>query len=511
MSRLIQLARGISMNWISLGFTLLVTFFLSPFVVHHLGNVAYGAWVLVGNAVSYMGLLDLGLRSSVVRYASKGYAQGDHVESSEAVSAALWLRLWISALIILAGVTLSLVFTRIFHIPPQLQTPARLAIFAIAFRMAISLACGVFGGVIAGLNRFDLLAIIEISQTALQTIGFIWLLEAGHGILGLALCSLAAGVAGSVAQVICAVRLYPQMKILFRRPAPATLRKLWRYSFYVLLVNIATQLVYYSDNVVVGAFLSTTAVTFYAIGGSLINYGRQIVSSMTTTFAPLASTLEAEKNADNMRRLLIHGTRAALLVALPIYVALFVRGRTFLGLWMGAQYAYQSGRVMQILLISQAFASANTTSGGIAYGIEKHRMVAIWAVFEGIANLTLSIFLVRKIGIYGVAWGTTIPSLVIHLIFWPPYICKLVDMPVRRYIYQSWIRPGIAVVPFGVACYLADRYWPVRHLWQFMEQILILFPTFVLMLPLLFGKELSLYWQRWNTRRAAQAGAVSQG
>jgi len=178
---------------------------------------------------------------------------------------------------------------------------------------------------------------------------------------------------------------------------------------------------------------------------------------------------------------------------------------------MGAQYGQPSGEVMQILLISQVFASANTTSGGIAYGMEKHRPIAIWAICEGVGNLVLSIILARKMGIFGVAWGTTIPSLVIHLIMWPPYICELVDVPLRRYIYQSWIRPGLAVVPFGVACYLADRYWPVRHLWQFMEQILFLLPTFILMLPLLFGKELSLYWQRWSTRRAVHAGVVSQG
>jgi O-antigen/teichoic acid export membrane protein len=496
------------MNWASLVFTVLVSLFRSPFVVHHLGNEAYGAWVLIGAAVSYMSLLDLGLRSSVIRYASKGHAQGDHAESSEAVSAALFIRLWICAVIVVAGFVLALVFAHVFHIPSQLQTAARFAIFAIALRMAISLACGVFGGVVVALNRFDIDATIEILQSALETAAFIWLLSIGHGILSLAVSSLLVGTGAGVARVACALRLYPQLKISFHRPPSVTLHKLWRYSFWVFLVNIAVQLVYYTDNLVVGAFVATAAVTFYAIGGSLINYARQIVSSMTTTFTPLASTLEAEGKIDQMRRLLIHGTRAALILALPIYVALFIRGRTFLGLWMGAQYAYQSGRVMQILLISSIFASASTTSGGIAYGMEKHRAVGIWAIFEGVANLLLSVFLAKKIGIFGVAWGTTLPSLVVHLIFWPPYICKLVDMPVSRYIYQSWVRPAFAVVPFGFACYLAERYWPARHLWQFIAQIVILGPIFALMLPLLFRREVIHYWQRWNQRRAVQAGAL---
>src|SRR5678815_5516733 len=116
---------------------------------------------------------------------------------------------------------------------------------------------------------------------------------------------------------------------------------------------------YYTDNLVVGAFLSPSAVTLYAIGGLLIGYARQIVSSMTTTFTPLASSFEAKGNYENLRRLVIHGTRAALLVSLPILVALFFRGHTFISLWMGEQYAKPSGTVMEILLLSVAFSSAN--------------------------------------------------------------------------------------------------------------------------------------------------------
>jgi len=95
---------------------------------------------------------------------------------------------------------------------------------------------------------------------------------------------------------------------------------------------------------------------------------------------------------------LIHGTRAALLVSLPIEAGLFFRGHTFIRLWMGAQYAQPSGMVMQILLLSVVFSSANVTSAGIVYGMEKHKRIALWAMVEGAANFILSVILVRRIG-----------------------------------------------------------------------------------------------------------------
>ncbi len=77
---------------------------------------------------------------------------------------------------------------------------------------------------------------------------------------------------------------------------------------------------------------------------------------------------------------------------------------------MGTEYSHSSGLALIILSIPLIFAFANRTAGSIAFGIEKHKTIAIWAIGEGIANLTLSITLVHWYGIYGVALGTMIPS-----------------------------------------------------------------------------------------------------
>ena len=212
---------------------------------------------------------------------------------------------------------------------------------------------------------------------------------------------------------------------------------------------------------------------------------------MTTTFGPLASTFEAQGSQQDLRRLLIHGTRAALLVSLPIELALFIRGETFISLWMGAQYAHPSGTVLRILLLSLIVCTGSAASGGIVYGMEKHKRLAKWAVLEAAANLGLSIFLVRRIGIYGVAWGTVIPSLIIEVLYWPPYICHLVGMRVSFYLWQTWGRTVLAAVPYGVACYFVERYWPVRNLAFFFLQIAILLPLFPLVLALVYRTELA--------------------
>ena len=226
---------------------------------------------------------------------------------------------------------------------------------------------------------------------------------------------------------------------------------------------------------------------------------------MTTTFTPLASSFEAQGNYENLRRLVIHGTRAALLISLPIQVALFFRGHTFIRLWMGEQYAGPSGTVMQILLLSVVFSSANTTSAGIVYGMEKHKRIAIWGIIESVLNLSLSIILVRRIGIYGVAWGTTIPSVIMEMILWPGYICKLLQMQVRTYLWQTWFRTGLGVIPFALACSASDRFWPAHNLIMFFLQITTLLPLLPLTLALVFRNEGAIKVREWLERRRSSA------
>jgi O-antigen/teichoic acid export membrane protein len=52
-------------NWGTFASVALLNFFLSPYIVHHLGNSQYGLWAIIGSVLCYLGLLDLGVRSAV--------------------------------------------------------------------------------------------------------------------------------------------------------------------------------------------------------------------------------------------------------------------------------------------------------------------------------------------------------------------------------------------------------------------------------------------------------------
>jgi O-antigen/teichoic acid export membrane protein len=493
MSRARILLTGVLANWMAFAVSVIVSFFLSPFVVHHLGNIAYGVWVLANSSIAYMALFDLGMRGAVTHFVAKHQARGEHFESSRAVSVALAFRILISLVVVVASIILAAFAAKIFRIPSNMWTAAQLAIVISGFNLAFSLIVGVFGGVLTALQRFDLASGLAIVQTLISAAGTIWVLGRGYGIVPLAIMQLTVVLLVGIATIILCLRVYPELRLGFRFLGRSVLPELWRYSFYLFVIAASGQVIYYTDNLIVGAFLSAGAVTLYAIGGRFIDYLGQLGASFSQTLMPMASNLGALGRQDQLRRLLIQGTRAALLASLPAGGVLFFRGSTFIGLWMGQQYAQPSGRILRILLLSTLAIAGNRVGGNIVFGLGKHKPFAFWQSCEAVANLTLSIYLVRKIGIEGVAWGTVLPSLVSQIVIWPRYLSKLLDLTVWSYFRECWIRPALATAPFCLACLWTDHHWGVTSMVYFFLQIAAMLPLIPLGMILFFWKEVN--WQ----------------
>jgi O-antigen/teichoic acid export membrane protein len=179
-----------------------------------------------------------------------------------------------------------------------------------------------------------------------------------------------------------------------------------------------------------------------------------------------------------------------MIVSLPILITLIFRGDNFIGVWMGPQYSRTSGIVLAILATALLFSLQNTPATSIAFGIEKHKTIAKWAIAEAIANLSLSIVLARKIGIYGVAIGTLVPSLAVNLLLWPRYVSQLVGISHREVFLKVWGPVFLCAIPFAGASCVVDAFFPARNMIMFILQTIALLPTFAALIGWIFRNDL---------------------
>src|SRR5262245_26501632 len=146
--------RNVISNWASFAVSVVIGLFLSPFIVHSLGDSAYGAWVLLSSLVGYLGLLDLGTRSAVTRYVANYHATHRHEDAGRIASTAVGLFGGLGLLAVAASAVLALLVNHAFHVPEELAYVARIALVVSGVNVAVPLVAGGFGGIIVVGERF---------------------------------------------------------------------------------------------------------------------------------------------------------------------------------------------------------------------------------------------------------------------------------------------------------------------------------------------------------------------
>jgi O-antigen/teichoic acid export membrane protein len=464
-------------NWAGFLVSALIAFFLSPFVVHHLGNSAYGVWVLIGSLTGYLGLMDLGVRGAVTRYVSSFHALGNHNEASRVASSALTIFVSAGILVFVASVILAIFGVDLFHIPPTYRVTSQIILVIAGLNIAVSLVSGVFGGTLVALQRFDLTNLIEVVLGLLRGVVIVAVLLRGYGLTSLAVTQLLFAVASCAIYAWISLSQYSQLRVSLLHCDLQHLRMIFSFSVYAFLITISLKLVFYTDSIVIGAFLPVSLITFFAIAGNLMNYSRDLISGISTIAAPKASALDATGDREGVRRVLLKGAQFATIVILPVALTFMLRGKTFIRVWMGSEYAQQSGHVLWILTLASMFAAGEAAAGSTMMGIGKHRILAAVYLAEAVCNLGVSIALVRSMGIYGVAWGTALPGLAKSFLFWPWYARRVLGIPVWKYILANWLRPAVGIVPFAVLTYFTEKIWCADHLGTFFLQIAAVLPV----------------------------------
>jgi O-antigen/teichoic acid export membrane protein len=457
--------RNIFSNWAGYLVTALIGFFLSPFIVHSLGTTGYGIWTLVLSLTGYFGLLDLGIRSSVGRFVARYLALKDDQSSNRILSTAFAILGCGGMLTLIATLVAVRFFFGSFHVEPQYAAAAKTALIITGITMSCALPLGTFSSLLVAMERFDILSGVTIISELTRAGLIVFCLRSGHGLVAVALIALAMSIAQYSTMAIFAKLLHRPLRLSIRFVDRPAFRELFGFGIYRFIWIVANQLIFYSDSVVIGFFLGPGAITYYAIAGTLINYGRTFVSLVTDTFYPAATRLDAKRDLDGLRELLILGTKVALLVSLPLCIGFVFLGKQFIVLWMGNAYA-SSALFLTVLTIPQFVGLSQYVSALVLAGMARHRVLAYLVFAEGFANLVLSVILVQRIGLVGVAWGTVIPDLICTGVIIPAYTLRTLNLGVREYVGRAWVRPVLGAVPIAGLAYAFSRLvetpsWPL--------------------------------------------------
>ncbi len=457
----LQIIKNVSSNGIALGTNVLVGIFLSPFILHRLGDAAFGIWVLIFSITGYYGLFDLGIRSSVVRYVSKATATGDMEYASRIISTSLFSYTCIGAFVLLITVLVSVNIDTVFRIPAEFHATTRWLLLMVGSAVSLGFPLGISGGALEGLQRFDVMSLTSVATTLLRALLIVIVLLHGYGLLTVAFITVVLPIISAIIRALIAKRLLP-VRLGLTYVDRKTFREIANYGGITFITIVSARLRFKSDEIVIGALLSSVAITYFNIGARIVDYAGEVVDSLAQVLVPMSSHSDATGDVNRLRKILVAGNRFCAFIIFPICAVLVILGKSVIEVWVGKKYVAQSYPVLLLMLLPSTLMLAQAASGRVLFGMGKHRTWAIVTLMEGLANILLSILLVRPYGIVGDAVGTAIPLTATMIFFLPGHVCRKLAIPIRTLLREAYVLPLLVCVP-TVATLLLMKRWFVPH------------------------------------------------
>ena len=443
-------------NAIGYAIAIAISFVQAPFLIHHLGDERYGIWTLIGLVSGYYGLLDLGTRGAVGYFVARARARDATLEIAELTATAFWFLAAAGLVVLVVGTGILILFPDLFRVAAAVRGEVQLALGIALVLTVLTLPLDIFAAIVNGCRRGD---VITFTETAVRVLIFILifvLFQRGARLDVLAGIQLVGKTVIWVIAFVTARRLEPNWSISFHRRRRERLGEIVRYGGQTTVINVAGAVIERLDAVVIAMFLGARMVTVYVIGQSLVTYVAQGVSSITLALTPFFADLHAKGDTERSRWLVFAGTRGASVVTGVLAGGLLAFGQPFIARWVGARYVegvwtLRADTVLFILLVAFIPRLLQSATHQYLFGANKQWYLSRAFLIEGIVNLTLSLLLVRPLGLAGVAIGSALPSAISQGWFIPRFVARDIGVSYYRLFREAQLR-GLAMGVVVAVC-----------------------------------------------------------
>ncbi len=444
--------KNIFSNWVAIVIIGAVAFLMTPFLIHHLGKLEFGIWVLVSSICGYSGLLEFGLRTTLQRYVARFRGLNDRESLNQVFMTALVLALGSGFLIFVVMVILAGVLPAFFGLQGQRRHDFSVLLIVMGLTLAITLVSLLLKAYLCGWQRFELYNLNVVVFTVVQALAMVVTLRLGYGIVGLGVVTLLLTLCCIPWDWQMVRHVDPELRLDWKSPTAKRGRELLGFGWWMFLTSTGVRLRTYTDSLVIGRVLTVALITPFSVAGRLMQYFEPAVNSIASPMLPVMSELDGLQRHGELQRFFLQATKLTTMCTLLIGCILALDAQSLLRVWVGEEFVSAYPLVL-ILLVGYVLELAQKPSTVALLSLGRHRALGGWTLGEGLANLVLSVYWGRKYGLVGVALGTTVPLLIVKLTLQPWYTLRVLGISARVYVQESLIRAMLVSALFLAVAY----------------------------------------------------------
>ena len=421
--------------------SLFLAFFSRKVFLNCLGAEFIGLTGMLMNIMSFLSVAELGIGTSIVYFLYKPLQEDNHERINEIMSMLAFLYRCIGLIIGSCGILISLFFPWWFG---HLGTGLPLVYFAFYSFLATTVSAYVFNykQLLVSANQKQYLVNAYFQTIAIvQSLTQILLAYYYRNLWLWVVVGLVFTIIGIIVFNIRIRQLYPWLRINLKEGRENLKRypEILKKTRQIFVQRIKDFILYKSDELLVGMFVSVVQVAFYGnytIITSKLNF---LVNVLSDGMNAGVGNLVAEGDEKNIMKVFWELTAVRFLISGAIVFSLLLFLQPFVTYWFGRQYRLSD--LIVFLLVFNIF--IYLSRGVVENYISAHGLYSdVWVAWTELAlNICITLCLAPFYGIVGILLGKIL-SVFFIAVFWKPY-----------FLFSRGLKQSVTVYWRGMAPY----------------------------------------------------------
>jgi O-antigen/teichoic acid export membrane protein len=399
MNRTNRFITGVALNYGYQAVVMVVGLWLTPFLLHHLGQRNYGIWLVGLQALSYIALLDIGvvgLLPREVAYVSGRIHSGADLQEMRTL-------LEENAMVILCQTPIVFLIMGVAWYILRAHTAGLASVLLIIMlTYGIQFPIRLFYAALEGLQDFGYIGYLQMAGWSLGVIVNVALVLKGFGLYGLALGWAATQATISLGSVW---RMYTRHSHMCpRRVRWLGIPRLVKYlksGFWVSMSQITQMLVKSSDVVMLASLRGPAAVVPYSCSSKLQSVLANQPQVILQAAQPGLTQLRATGDRKHTGTVIGTLAQAMLTVSGGVAIIILAVNKGFVQKWVGPDQ-YLGFWFTLAITIGMLLRHWNGTTIYSLFCFEKERFISIIGLIESLSFVAFSYVLVRLMGTIGI-------------------------------------------------------------------------------------------------------------
>jgi O-antigen/teichoic acid export membrane protein len=427
-----------------------------PLLLGGIGQAEYGLYQLVGSVMAYIVSINGILSAGVGRYYCMYLAECDseRMENTLAISKRLYLILSIASffVVLVLSVVIRFVYAESFSTGQLDEMSAMLIVLGL--NCIVTMNNAVYIAAITAHERFVFLKLSQLIALIAQP-AFVAVLMRfwGNALMVCAVILLTNALCALSQRFFCVRKL--GIKATYHGWDKSLVGGLLKFGSAIIMVTIADQIFWKTDQLIIGYFYGADSVAIYAVGSQIFSAYMAVGTAVASVFMPKVSFLyHKERDLAGISTLFAKVGRISFIVCGQILGAFIIFGDAFILLWVGEGF-HESYLIALIIMIPYTIDIVQNLGLTILQVEDKYYFRGVMYLLIAILNIVATIALVQCYGILGAAVSTAVATILGNGLLMNWYYAKRAKIDIKLF----WSEVCKLLVPMTIVAALVYCCW----------------------------------------------------